>query len=181
MTGNSVDITVENEVFMSAGLLFGYYPVPTVISFHPTQIAAHGSSVVTVVGRGFGPGSSSGPFCRFGSRLVVPGRLVSRDSIECVFDSEGIYGNVSVSLSPDGIVFSFPFPGSLVVTKSSSLTRLLVSPSLVLRSTSIWSPNCLSMRCTSAVISASTPEHAKKSMHDSMTENEPTLTETCDK
>ena len=125
----TLDVTIGNEVFMSPGIAFTYEPVPTIVSFHPTQITAHGSSIVTVVGSGFRSSSTDGPFCRFGSQLVVPGRLVSQDSIECIVSPGQLSGNATVALSLDGEHFHTSSTVDAAISISTGAVFETVSPS----------------------------------------------------
>ena len=120
---------MEDETFVSPGMFFTYEPVPTIVSFYPTQIAAHGSSVVTVLGSGFRSGSTSGPVCRFGSQVTVPGRQVSQETVECPIAAEQLAGNVTVSISLNGEDFYPVLAADLCISVLADSVYESISPS----------------------------------------------------
>ena len=160
-----IDVAVGEEVFMSSGVVFTYEPVPTIFSFHPTQVAAHGSSIVTVVGKGFSTGSSAGPFCRFGSQLVVPGRLVSQDVVECVLSSRQSAGNITVSMSLNRKDFYLPSTGdaSITIVSDGVYDALLPSLGYVMASSVVtiigkgFKPSSDALCCSDAFPSSASP------------------------
>ena len=124
-----VEMSVNAHDFTQTQTLFMYEPVPTIVSFYPTQIAAHGSSVVTVLGSGFRSGSTSGPVCRFGSQVTVPGRQVSQETVECPIAAEQLAGNVTVSISLNGEDFYPVLAADLCISVLADSVYESISPS----------------------------------------------------